>query len=88
MGVAFEKYVEKRWRDALNVAAAEPQGWESSGGKTDKRHMEKPTWGGSSGEKPTGAARKAGRAIGAANIVMSRPAPEGWKCKFATKQGA
>jgi hypothetical protein len=58
MGAAFENYVEKKWREALNEAAAEPQGWD-----TDKGHTEKPAWGRPSGEKPVVAARKTSRAI-------------------------
>jgi hypothetical protein len=27
LSMAFEAYVEKKWKDALNVAAAEPQAW-------------------------------------------------------------
>jgi hypothetical protein len=42
MGADFEKFVERKWWDALNVAAAEPQGWEVSGSKPDKGSTEKP----------------------------------------------
>jgi hypothetical protein len=27
LGPMFEKFVERKWQDALNVAAAEPQSW-------------------------------------------------------------
>jgi hypothetical protein len=27
LGLTFEKFVERKWQDALNVAAAEPQPW-------------------------------------------------------------
>jgi hypothetical protein len=36
LGAAFERFVERKWRDALNVAAAEPQPWELEGPKKEK----------------------------------------------------
>jgi hypothetical protein len=44
-GRGFKKYVEKKWKDALNIAAVESQGWEASEGKVDKEHKEKLAWG-------------------------------------------
>ncbi len=41
----FKKYVEKKWKDALNIVAVESQGWEASEGKVDKGHKEKLAWG-------------------------------------------
>ncbi len=82
MGEAFEKNVERKWKDALNVAAAEPQGWDVSGSKPDKGYTEKPAWGRQLGEKPAAAARKTSRAIGAANIMTTRAALGEWKCRF------
>jgi hypothetical protein len=39
---AFWSFIDQKWRDALNVAAAEPVGWGTGGGRgamheTDKR---------------------------------------------------
>jgi hypothetical protein len=42
---AFEAYVERKWKDALNVAAAEPRGWEVDATKKDRGYQEKPAWG-------------------------------------------
>jgi hypothetical protein len=36
LGVAFERFVERKWQDALNLAAAEPQPWEPEGSKREK----------------------------------------------------
>jgi hypothetical protein len=36
LGTAFERFVEQKWKDALNVAAAEPQPWEPEGPKKEK----------------------------------------------------
>jgi hypothetical protein len=58
--VAFEAYVEKKWKDALNVAAAEPQAWKAEAPKKDKGYQEKPAWGRPLGEKPTGIASPGG----------------------------
>jgi hypothetical protein len=51
LGVAFEAYVERKWKDALNVAAAELQGREVDTSK-NRGYQEKPAWGKPSGEKP------------------------------------
>jgi hypothetical protein len=66
MGAAFERYVEQKWRDALNIAAAEPHGWEAGGGKVDRGHAKKPA-----GEKSEGATKRTSKITGATNIVMS-----------------
>jgi hypothetical protein len=87
MVVAFEKYVERKWKDALNIAAAEPQGWEASGGKADKGHSEKPAWGRPLGKKSGGAPKRISKGTGAANIVTSRTGHEIKKCKFRNYTG-
>ncbi len=33
----FKRFVEQKWKDALNVDAAEPADWESAGAKTEKQ---------------------------------------------------
>jgi hypothetical protein len=50
---AFWKFVDQKWKDALNVAAAEPPAWggESGGGRLSLRRSE--------GEKPASSLRQA-----------------------------
>jgi hypothetical protein len=69
LGAAFEAYVKRKWKDALNVAAAETQGWETDRGRKDKVCSEKPAWGKPPGEKPTGIVRRTSKLAGAANVV-------------------
>jgi hypothetical protein len=38
---AFKKFIVQNWKDALNVAAAEPGGWEVTGGKAERSPAEK-----------------------------------------------
>ncbi len=84
MGAAFEKYVERKWKDALNIAVAEPQGWEVSGGKADKGHAEKPAWGRPLEEKSGGAPKRISKTTGAANTPGDKKRePSG--TKFAIK---
>jgi hypothetical protein len=37
----FEKFVEQKWKDTLNVAAAKPGGWEAGGINIEKTPAEK-----------------------------------------------
>ncbi len=41
VGDAFKKFIVQNWKDALNLAAAEPGGWEVSGGKAKRSPAEK-----------------------------------------------
>jgi hypothetical protein len=43
VGDAFKKFVEQKWKDALNVAAAEPGGWEGNQVKAEKTLAERAT---------------------------------------------
>jgi hypothetical protein len=88
MGADFEKFVERKWRDALNVAAAEPQGWEVSGSKPDKGSTEKPAQGRLLGERPTAAVRRTSRASGAANVVTTGTTQGGRGADFNSIQSA
>jgi hypothetical protein len=56
MGLTFEKFVERKWKDALNVAAAEPQPWGSEREKavTAKAATEKAPQGHKGTNKMTG----------------------------------
>ncbi len=80
--MAFEVYVERKWKDALNVAAAEPQAWEADTAKRDRGYQEKPAWGKPSGEKLTRIVRKSTRLAGAANVVTYQSPSKGRRCKF------
>jgi hypothetical protein len=44
LGTAFKAYIERKWKDALNVVAAEHQGWEVDTTKKDRGYLEKPAW--------------------------------------------
>jgi hypothetical protein len=74
--------------DALNVAAAEPQGWEVSGSKPDKGSMEKPAGGRLLGERPMAAVRRTSRASGVANVVMTGMTPGGRGADLKSIQSA
>jgi hypothetical protein len=82
MGAAFERYVERKRKDALNIAAAEPHGWEAGEGK-----VERSAWDWPSGDKPGGAMRKTVKATGTANVVMSGVGHEGRRCRFRKYTG-
>jgi hypothetical protein len=79
--------VERKWKDALNVAAAEPQTWEADTAKRDRGYQKKPAWGKPLGEKPTGIVRKNTRLVGAANVVTYQSPSGGRKCKFQDFMG-
>jgi hypothetical protein len=38
---AFKKFMEQKWKDALNVAAGEPGGWEARGGRAKRSPAER-----------------------------------------------
>jgi hypothetical protein len=42
LGVAFKGFIERKWKDTLNVAAAERQTWESEGPKGRRRPATRP----------------------------------------------
>jgi hypothetical protein len=54
---AFEKFVERKWQDALNVAAAEPSTWGAEKEKTSSNRgaQDKATYGSKGVPKATGA---------------------------------
>jgi hypothetical protein len=45
LGAAFERFVEGKWQDALNVTAADPQPWEPEGPKKERVTSSKATAG-------------------------------------------
>jgi hypothetical protein len=50
LGAAFEIFVERKWRDALNVAVIESSGWDASGSRQKNPAGEAPFQKGSSRE--------------------------------------
>jgi hypothetical protein len=36
LGTSFERFMERKWQDALNVATAEPQPWEPKGSRRER----------------------------------------------------
>jgi hypothetical protein len=78
---AFEGFVERKWQDALNVAAAEPASWRGDGEKTN------------SGVRPPdrtmGTSKGALKIMGAVNVVeqgiSSRSHSPSWDVSFSRK---
>ncbi len=64
LGIAFEGFVEQKWQDALNVAAAEPQSWEPEGPKREKVTISK-----AAVEKAPQGHKGVAKTVGAANVV-------------------
>jgi hypothetical protein len=67
LGSAFEGFVERKWQDTLNVAAAEPLSW-----RTEK---EKTTSGKVAMDKAPHVHKGAGKASGAVNVVSQQSPP-------------
>ncbi len=82
LGAAFERFVERKWKDALNVAAAEPQPWEPEGPKKEKATSNKTT-----GEKAAQGQKGAFKTVGAANVVTQQPAWGRRKCRVQEQTG-
>jgi hypothetical protein len=68
----FEKFVEQKWKDALNMAASEPGSWEAGGCKVEKT----PT------ERAASLARKATTASSSANAAVVDVSARGRRCQF------
>jgi hypothetical protein len=71
LGPTFERFVERKWQDALSVAAAEPQPWELEGKRKEKVTSSKTT----AEEVPQGH-KGIGKTVGAA-IVVTQQSPSG-----------
>ncbi len=69
LGAAFESFVERKWQDALNVAAAEPQPWEQEGPKREKGTSSK-----AAVEKAQQGHKGVAKTVGTANVVTQQPA--------------
>ena len=79
--MAFEAFIERKWLDALNVAAAEPVSWRGDGEKT--------TTGVRAPDKTTSSGRGMLRVTGAVNVVEQRDPPRSpsplWELSFGRK---
>jgi hypothetical protein len=69
LGLGFEEFVERKWRNALNVAAAEPQTWEVEGPKRDRGAADKAASTRAPGERPAQGQKGTAKTVGAANVV-------------------
>ncbi len=82
MGAAFEKYVERNWKDALNIFAGDPHRWEAGGGRSERGQVERLSWERPQTDKVGGARKKTTKATGAASIVVSGLGYKGRRCRF------
>ncbi len=78
---AFEAFIERKWLDALNVAAAEPAPWRGDGEKT--------TTGVRAPDKTASSGRGMLRVTGAVNVVEQESSPGSpsplWELSFGRK---
>jgi hypothetical protein len=81
MAATFERFIEKKWQDALNVAAAEPLSWGMG--------REKPAPCGEALDRATPTGRGALKITGAVNVVeqegSSRPHSPHWDVSLGRK---
>ncbi len=82
LGTAFERFVERKWKDALNVAAAEPLPWEPEGPKKEKMTSSKAV-----AEKAPQGQRGVTKTVGAANVVTQQPIWGHRKCRVQEQTG-
>ncbi len=73
MGAAFEKLVEWKWRDVLNVVVTEPSRWDAKGSRPERTKPDKAQPEKAAVEKVTGLAGKATKIVGLANVVATNP---------------
>ncbi len=82
--LAFEKFIERKWMDALNIAATEPAPWRGDGKRIAK--------GSCMPEKASGDGQGAMRLTEAVNVVereeASRPTSPQWDLSFRRKRRA
>jgi hypothetical protein len=78
---AFEAFIERKWLDALNVAAAEPASWRGDG--------ERAVGGARAPDKAASGGRGVLRVTGAVNVVEQRDPPRSpsplWELSFGRK---
>jgi hypothetical protein len=87
LGMVFEGFVERKWRNALNVAAAEPQAWETEGSKRDRGTVDKAASNRAAGERAVQGQKGATKTVGAANVVTKQPARGQRKCRVQEQTG-
>jgi hypothetical protein len=79
--MAFEAFIESKWLDALNVAAAEPASWKGDG--------ERAAGGARAPDKATSSGKGVLRVTGAVNVVEQRDPPRSpsplWDLSFGRK---
>jgi hypothetical protein len=78
---AFEKFIERKWQDALNVAAAEPSTWSVEKEKTSSSRGAQ--------DKATYASKGVSKVTGAVNVVEQEATPRShspsWDISFGRK---
>ncbi len=79
LGSAFKGFVERKWQDALNVAAAEPQPW---GVEREKAATSKAV-----ADKASHVHKGAGKASGAVNVVSQQSPPRSHSPTWDTSSG-
>jgi hypothetical protein len=79
---AFWNFIDQKWRDALNVAAAEPPSWGSGGGRSAPQEGEK-KGGAAEAKKPAKAAEHVTGLYG----KRHRQGDSGWTCMFKDVMG-
>jgi hypothetical protein len=81
MTSAFERFVERKWQDALNIAAAEPASWSMGRGKTSPGEEVQ--------DKVTPISRGTLKVTGAVNVVEQKASPRppspSWDVSFGRK---
>jgi hypothetical protein len=94
LGATFERFVEQKWQDAINLAAAEPQPWEPKGPKKERVTSSKTT-----AEKVPQGHKGIGKTVGAVNVVTQQspsraqvpawetPAWAGRRCRVRQQTG-
>jgi hypothetical protein len=78
---AFERFVERKWQDALNVAAAEPGSWSMG--------REKSSLGGGAQDKAAPISKGMLKVTGAVNVIEQKASPRSlspsWDVSFGRK---
>ncbi len=82
LGAAFERFVERKWKDALNVVAAAPQPWEPEGPKKEKMTNSK-----AAAEKAPQGQKGVAKTVGTANVVTQQPTWGHRKCRVQEQTG-
>jgi hypothetical protein len=81
---AFWAFIDQKWRDSLNVAAAEPAGWDQGG---EPRKGVKATGGGEQEKQAVKKAAPAGVHVAMIDNSQAAPSRAQKRCKFAELAG-